>query len=92
MPYFKEPRDPSGRQYACSLSFWMSAPLIVVVVQRVYAVGKPPDGKICFFSELKNVVVLPAIGMHYQEAFFLHMIDACWQETVRWRRASLAVI
>jgi len=40
----------------------MSAPLIVVVVQRVYAVGKPPDDKICFFSKLKNVVVLPAIG------------------------------
>lgn len=31
-------------------------------VQRVYAVGKPPDDKICFFSNLKNVVVLPAIG------------------------------
>ncbi|KAI0253582.1 RNA dependent RNA polymerase-domain-containing protein [Lactifluus subvellereus] len=31
-------------------------------VQRVYAVGKPPDDKICFFRGLKNVVVLPAIG------------------------------
>ncbi|KAH8995448.1 RdRP-domain-containing protein [Lactarius akahatsu] len=31
-------------------------------IQRVYAVGKPPDDKICFFSGLKNVVVLPAIG------------------------------
>lgn len=70
----------------------MSVPFIVIVVQRVYAVGKPPDGKICFFSGLKNVVVLPAIGMHYQEAFILPMIDACCQETVRWRRASLAVI
>lgn len=70
----------------------MSVPFIVIVVQRVYAVGKPPDGRICFFSGLKNVVVLPAIGMHYQEAFILLMIDACCQETVRWRRASLAVI
>lgn len=55
----------------------MSAPLMVVVVQRVYAVGKPPDDKICFFSNLKNVVVLPAIGMHYHAAFFLPIIDAC---------------
>lgn len=31
-------------------------------IQCVYAVGKPPDDKICFFSGLKNVVVLPAIG------------------------------
>ncbi|KAI9449714.1 RdRP-domain-containing protein [Lactarius psammicola] len=31
-------------------------------IQPVDAVGKPPDDKICFFSELKNVVVLPAIG------------------------------
>ncbi|KAH9018115.1 RdRP-domain-containing protein [Lactarius pseudohatsudake] len=31
-------------------------------IQRVYAVGKPPDDKICFFSGLKNVVVLPVIG------------------------------
>ncbi|KAF8267887.1 RNA dependent RNA polymerase-domain-containing protein [Lactarius quietus] len=31
-------------------------------VRRVFAVGKPPDDKICFFSKLKNVVVLPAVG------------------------------
>jgi RNA-dependent RNA polymerase len=31
-------------------------------VQRVYAVGKPPEDKICFFRGLKNVVVLPAVG------------------------------
>ncbi|KAI0306233.1 RNA dependent RNA polymerase-domain-containing protein [Multifurca ochricompacta] len=31
-------------------------------VQRVYAVGEPPKDKICFFRNLKNVVVLPAIG------------------------------
>jgi RNA-dependent RNA polymerase len=34
-----------------------------VVVQRVYAVGKPPDDKMCFFRGLKNVVVLPSIGV-----------------------------
>ena len=37
--------------------------LACVVVQRVNAVGKPPDDKICFFRGLKNVVVLPAVGM-----------------------------
>ncbi|KAI0284919.1 RNA dependent RNA polymerase-domain-containing protein [Russula brevipes] len=31
-------------------------------VQCVYAVGMPPTDKICFFRDLKNVVVLPAIG------------------------------
>ncbi|KAI0064493.1 RdRP-domain-containing protein [Artomyces pyxidatus] len=31
-------------------------------VQRVHAVGKPPDDKLCFFKDLKNVVVLPAVG------------------------------
>lgn len=30
--------------------------------QRVYAVGMPPEDKICFFRNLKNVVVLPASG------------------------------
>lgn len=37
--------------------------LVCVVVQRVTAVGKPPDDKICFFNGLKNVVVLPAVGV-----------------------------
>ena len=80
---------PGDSAYACSL-FWMSALLIGVVVQRVYAVGKPPDDKICFFSKLKNVVVLPAVGMHCQAAF-LPIIDKCRQVIVHWRRASLVV-
>ncbi|KAI0029218.1 RdRP-domain-containing protein [Vararia minispora EC-137] len=29
---------------------------------NVFAVGKPPDGKFCFFKNLKNCVVLPVIG------------------------------
>lgn len=37
--------------------------LACVVVQRVKAVGKPPDDKICFFRDLKNVVVFPAVGV-----------------------------
>ena len=38
--------------------------LIVPTVQRVYAVGEPPEDKICFFRGLKNVVVLPAVGAY----------------------------
>jgi hypothetical protein len=36
--------------------------LISLTVQRVFAVGEPPEGKLCFFRDLKNVVVLPAVG------------------------------
>ena len=35
-----------------------------LIVQRVYAVGEPPEDKICFFRGLKNVVVLPAVGAY----------------------------
>ncbi|KLO19204.1 RdRP-domain-containing protein [Schizopora paradoxa] len=31
-------------------------------VQRVWAVGRPPDDKICLFRNLKNCVVLPCVG------------------------------
>ncbi|KAH9945817.1 RNA dependent RNA polymerase-domain-containing protein [Epithele typhae] len=31
-------------------------------VQRVYAIGEPPAGKICSFRNLRNVVVLPSRG------------------------------
>ncbi|PCH37887.1 hypothetical protein WOLCODRAFT_65369 [Wolfiporia cocos MD-104 SS10] len=31
-------------------------------IQRVFAIGKPPDNQICFFRNLKNVVVLPSKG------------------------------
>ena len=37
--------------------------LTCIAVQRVIAVGRPPDDKICFFRDLKNVVVLPAVGV-----------------------------
>jgi hypothetical protein len=47
------------RIYACSL---LTPILISLTVQRVYTVGGPPEGKICFFRGLKNVVVLPAVG------------------------------
>ena len=32
------------------------------LTQRVFAVGKPPDDKICFFCRLKNAVLLPVVG------------------------------
>ena len=64
---------PGDSAYTRSRS--VLASLIVVVVQIVHAVGKPPDDKICFFSKLKNVVVLPAVGMHYHAAFFLPLTD-----------------
>ena len=38
--------------------------LIGFAVQLVYAVGEPPEDKICFFRGLKNVVVLPADGAY----------------------------
>ena len=38
--------------------------LISSTVQRVFAVGEPPEDKICFFRGLKNVVVLPAVGVY----------------------------
>ncbi|KAI0671718.1 RdRP-domain-containing protein [Trametes maxima] len=31
-------------------------------VQRVHAIGKPPDDKLCFFRNLRNVVVMPSVG------------------------------
>ncbi|CCM00004.1 uncharacterized protein FIBRA_02029 [Fibroporia radiculosa] len=31
-------------------------------VQRVWAIGSPPPDKVCFFRNLKNVVVLPSAG------------------------------
>ncbi|KAI0045365.1 RdRP-domain-containing protein [Auriscalpium vulgare] len=30
-------------------------------LQRVFAIGKPPEGKLCAFRDLKNVVVMPAV-------------------------------
>ena len=50
-----------------------SAPIKhVPTVQRVWAVGEPPEGKKCFFRGLKNVVVLPAVGA-YQRVPRVHL-------------------
>jgi RNA-dependent RNA polymerase len=44
--------------------------LINLTVQRVYAVGEPPEDKLCFFRGLKNVVVLPATGAYLRTHVF----------------------
>ena len=31
-------------------------------VQRVHAIGKPPDGKLCLFRHIKNAVVFATKG------------------------------
>ncbi|KAF8910584.1 RNA dependent RNA polymerase-domain-containing protein [Gymnopilus junonius] len=31
-------------------------------IQRVHAIGKPPEGMLCLFSHLRNVVVMPSTG------------------------------
>lgn len=36
---------------------------ILPAVQSVRAIGKPPDGVFCAFRHLKNVVVLPSVGL-----------------------------
>jgi hypothetical protein len=46
--------------FVLPLTLWS---LTCIVVQRVIAVGEPPDDKVCFFRGLKNVVVLPAVGV-----------------------------
>ncbi|KAG6862083.1 hypothetical protein C0995_007213 [Termitomyces sp. Mi166 len=33
-----------------------------IFVQRVRAIGKPPEGMVCLFAHMKNVVVLPSVG------------------------------
>lgn len=38
-------------------------------VQRVYAIGKPPEDQLCLFAHLKNVVVFSATGLSYLLAF-----------------------
>lgn len=32
------------------------------IVQRVYAIGPPPEDTLCLFSQLRNVIVFPTTG------------------------------
>ena len=56
--------------------------LATPIVQRVFAIGKPPEDKICFFRDLKNVVVLPAVGA-YEEAPKFPLIDVSAVRSLR---------
>jgi hypothetical protein len=60
--------------------------LISLTVQRVYAVGEPPEDKICFFRGLKNVVVLPAVGA-YLRVSCVFIDVSTFQASVQWHRA-----
>ncbi|KAF8635589.1 hypothetical protein AX15_000237 [Amanita polypyramis BW_CC] len=65
-----------GQIYACVQDspddepVWLQGPCTVsrspVVhpgdIQRVEAIGKPPEDRLCLFAKLKNVVVLPSTG------------------------------
>jgi len=53
----------------------MRPKLIVPTVQPVFAVGEPPEDKICFFRGLKNVVVLPAVGAYLRVSCILLSMD-----------------
>ncbi|KAK2460832.1 hypothetical protein APHAL10511_007302 [Amanita phalloides] len=65
-----------GQIYACiqkSLDdepIWLKGPCTISRspvahpgdIQRVEAIGKPPDDKLCLFAHIKNAVVLPSVG------------------------------
>ncbi|KAF8226752.1 RdRP-domain-containing protein [Tricholoma matsutake] len=50
--------EPVWLEGACSIS--RSPVAHPGDVQRVFAIGKPPEGKLCLFAHMKNVVVLPS--------------------------------
>ncbi|KAJ7217191.1 RNA dependent RNA polymerase-domain-containing protein [Mycena pura] len=53
-----EDEDPTWLEGSCTIS---RSPIAHVGdVQRVQAIGKPPEGMLCSFAGLKNVVVLPS--------------------------------
>ncbi|KAJ6618813.1 RNA dependent RNA polymerase-domain-containing protein [Mycena sp. CBHHK59/15] len=69
---------PPGKIYACIQHYddpeptWLEGSCTISRspvshlgdVQRVQAIGKPPDGMLCLFAGLKNVVVLPSTDRH----------------------------
>ncbi|KAF6763917.1 RNA dependent RNA polymerase-domain-containing protein [Ephemerocybe angulata] len=55
-----EDKEPTWLEGMCSIS---RSPVVHPGdVQRVYAIGKPPDDCFCAFRDLKNLVVLPSVG------------------------------
>ncbi|RDB21068.1 putative RNA-dependent RNA polymerase 1 [Hypsizygus marmoreus] len=60
--------EPKWLEGSCSIS---RSPVVHPGdVQRVRAIGKPPEGMLCLFAHMKNVVVLPSTG-HRSLASFL---------------------
>ncbi|KAI0929166.1 hypothetical protein AcW1_006187 [Taiwanofungus camphoratus] len=58
----QNPEDPEPTYLKGSVVISRSPVVHPGDIQRVYAVGKPPPNKLCFFRNLKNVVVLPSVG------------------------------
>ncbi|KAG5645067.1 hypothetical protein DXG03_007157 [Asterophora parasitica] len=53
--------EPKWLEGSCSIS---RSPVVHPGdVQRVRAIGKPPAGMLCLFGHMKNVVVLPSVGL-----------------------------
>ncbi|KAJ7286202.1 RNA dependent RNA polymerase-domain-containing protein [Mycena rebaudengoi] len=52
--------EPTWLDGSCTIS---RSPVVHLGdIQRVTAIGKPPEGMLCLFAGLKNVVVLPSAG------------------------------
>lgn len=62
-----------GKPIECS---WLS--VNIYAVQRVTAIGKPPEGKICSFAGLKNVVVFASKGRLTPDQAFI-FYDLCFR-------------
>ncbi|EIN07212.1 RdRP-domain-containing protein [Punctularia strigosozonata HHB-11173 SS5] len=56
------PDDVEPKWLKGNCVIWRSPVVHPGDIQRVYAIGKPPEDQLCFFSRLKNVVVLPSVG------------------------------
>ncbi|THU96521.1 RdRP-domain-containing protein [Dendrothele bispora CBS 962.96] len=58
----KSNEDPDWLEGSCTIS---RSPITHPGdVQRVHAIGKPPEGMRCLFGHMKNVVVLPSVGRY----------------------------
>ncbi|KAF7980169.1 hypothetical protein HWV62_39639 [Athelia sp. TMB] len=60
--YGKQPDDPEPQWLKGSCTISRSPVVHPGDIQRVFAIGKPPEDQICLFRHLKNVVVLPCTG------------------------------
>ncbi|OCH86893.1 RdRP-domain-containing protein [Obba rivulosa] len=60
----QHPDDPEPTYLRGSVAITRSPTIHPGDVQQVTAIGKPPDDQLCFFRNLKNVVVLPSAGSY----------------------------